>query len=251
MWNKFFVLFLILIVLILLFYFPSSGCFLVRNTFLGKSYQRLLTGSLVFRGKISDQASNKQYLGEITLYRGKPTWNTENRLKLSPSYFHSDKWTDVTVTARFKKSTQSDTSCRTFFFMNSTYKSEKVQSKSLVFGACVPAPRLRLYFQETNDTEWSYCTTKNSPSNFFPGTIPSTDTTHIMQIMSNILVVVCLLLVMALTATCVHMQRVKEEIKKHLPRPLYTNGIIQLSGQFWLFTKYTVVVAWERNCLQM
>lgn len=221
-------LFLILVVLIL---FPSSGCFQLSDTILGKSFESQLAGSLVFRGKISDQWDNKEHVDSVSLLRGKHNWERNSTLKLKPSFFNSDNWTDVTVTARFKKEAQDDRSCKEIFGINATYIVGNGNSDPFLPFACIPAPRLILHFNYTNDTEWSVCTSKSSPSNFAPVTTPST-----VAIVSGAMGVVCLLLVVVLTVTCVCLQRVKGEIQEHHPQPLSTTDITHPPGQFLFLT---------------
>lgn len=207
----------------------------MRNTTLGKNFKSQMSGSIVFYGKISDQGSTKKELKNIHLLREKYNELNRNVLKLKRTDFNSNQLTRVTVTASFMKRTHSDTSCRNISSINVTYETtRKTTYPPLLTGACIQAHNLRLRFQHTNDTEWFLCVEKKVLSDFCSFIPCPVHTNNHMQIASGILVVVCLLLILILTATCVRVQRIYLEIREHRPQLNPTTTIIQMSGQFWL-----------------
>ncbi|KAK3854580.1 hypothetical protein Pcinc_038950 [Petrolisthes cinctipes] len=205
----------------------KEGCFQVRDTILGKSFKSQLAGSLVFFGKISDEGYSKSQLRNISLVRGKYDWNTHTLWSLESSDFNKDIWTEVNVTASFKRGT--DKSCNNVFqILTPKYETVKRKSGRLFPLGCIMAPRLILRFNHTNGIDWSVCKSQNTPSNFPPATSTTSPTSAtdsqstIWTVTVSVLGVVCLLLVLALTVTCVSLQRGKRTMTKHLPLPTTT-----------------------------
>ncbi|KAK4326409.1 hypothetical protein Pmani_003062 [Petrolisthes manimaculis] len=213
----------------------KEGCFQVRDTILGKSFKSQLAGSLVVFGKISDEVYSESQVRSISVVRGKRNWSIHTPWQIRSSDFNRSNWTKFNVKANFKNGTED--SCRNVFIISCKYETVKTNLRSIVYNACIMAPRLILRFNHTNGIDWSVCKSQNTPSNFPLATTCSSATTPssatspssttdsqstILTVTVSVLVVVCLLLVLALTATCVRLQRGKGTMRKHLPLPTTT-----------------------------